>query len=55
LGYEQIHSKTVTAESDGVMVALRIIDFLSIEKAELKNRIADRLIEIYANKLMKRE
>jgi signal-transduction protein with cAMP-binding, CBS, and nucleotidyltransferase domain len=51
LGYEHTHSRTITAESDGVVVALRTIDLLSIDRPALKNRILSYLVEVYASQV----
>jgi hypothetical protein len=55
LGYEERHSKTITGESDGVVVAVRIVDLLAIDRLPLKNRILSHLCEVYAGQLSKRE
>ena len=55
LGYEEKHAKTITGESDGVIIALRIIDLLAINSIPLKNRIIGHLSEVYAGQLAKRE
>ena len=52
LGYETSHSKTITAESDGIIVAMRIIDFLVMERQGLKNRVMNRMMEVYANEVL---
>jgi hypothetical protein len=55
LGYEQCHPRTIIAESDGVIVAMRIADFLSIDKPALKNRIFHRLAQAHSAQITKRE
>lgn len=55
MGYENQHQQNINADSDGVIVALRIVDFLLMEKEYLKNRIFDKLSEINVSKLVKRE
>lgn len=44
LGYENNHPRTINAESDGVIIAIRIIDFLTIERLSLKNRVFSKLV-----------
>lgn len=55
LGYETSHPKTINAESDGVIIAMRILDYLTIERPYLKNRMMGRVAEVYAGQLMGRE
>lgn len=50
-----MHSRTINAESDGVIIAIRIVDFLNIEKVGLKNRMIARMVEVHANQLLKRD
>ena len=55
LGYEEKHARTIAGESDGVIIALRIIDLLAIDRIPLKNRILGHLSEVHAGQLAKRE
>jgi len=54
LGLEQLHQESVTADSDGIIIALRIFDLNQIDKSTLKNKIFNKFVEIQSIKLSKR-
>ena len=42
------------AESDTVVVAIRLVDIMSMERTSIKNKILLKVAEMYSSSLMKR-
>jgi hypothetical protein len=53
LGLDQKHSESVTGESEGVIIVLRIIDLITLLKPNLVNKITVYLAEVYTSDILK--
>jgi signal-transduction protein with cAMP-binding, CBS, and nucleotidyltransferase domain len=49
LGFDQKHTESITGESDGVIIAIRLYDLNNLPKPSLSNKITSHLSEVYTN------
>ena len=54
LGQGETHKGNIVADSDGVVVAIRVVDILTLDRLSVKNKILMKVAEIYASSQIKR-
>jgi signal-transduction protein with cAMP-binding, CBS, and nucleotidyltransferase domain len=54
LGYQQRHTESISGESDGILIAIRIHELMHLPRISLVNKIVNHFAQVYTNELLQR-